>query len=55
MKKKLPHFKTEDEEREFWASSESTEYIDWSKSKKTILPNLKPSTRKCMVGKKTPP
>jgi predicted DNA binding CopG/RHH family protein len=39
MKKKLPNFKTEDEEREFWATSESTEYIDWSKSKKTILPN----------------
>ncbi|WP_198262534.1 BrnA antitoxin family protein [sulfur-oxidizing endosymbiont of Gigantopelta aegis] len=49
MSKKLPHFKTEDEEREFWASSESTEYIDWSKSKKTILPNLKPSTKKISI------
>lgn len=49
MKKKLPNFKTEDEEREFWASSESTEYIDWSKSKKTILPNLKPSTKKISI------
>jgi len=49
MKKKLPHFKTEDEEREFWASSESTDYIDWSKSKKTTLPNLKPSTKKISI------
>ncbi len=49
MKKKLPNFKTEDEEREFWATAESTEYIDWSKSKKTILPNLKPSTKKISI------
>ncbi len=49
MKKKLPNFKTEDEEREFWTTSESTEYIDWSKSKKTILPNLKPSTKKISI------
>ncbi|MDX2507744.1 MAG: BrnA antitoxin family protein [Gammaproteobacteria bacterium] len=46
MKKKLPNFETEDQEREFWSKSDSTEYIDWSKSKKTTLPNLKPSTKK---------
>jgi len=46
MKKKLPHFKTEDQEREFWSKSDSTKYIDWSKAEKTILPNLKPSTKK---------
>ncbi len=49
MKKKLPDFKTEDEEIKFWATSESTEYIDWSKSEKTILPNLKPSTKKISI------
>ena len=43
---KLPNFDTEDQEREFWSKSDSTEYIDWSKSEKTILPNLKPSTKK---------
>ncbi len=46
MKKKLPNFNTEDQEREFWSKSDSTEYIDWSRSQKTILPNLKPSTKK---------
>ena len=46
MKKKIPSFDTEDQEREFWSKSDSTEYIDWSSSKKTILPNLKPSTKK---------
>ncbi|MDZ4209726.1 MAG: BrnA antitoxin family protein [Candidatus Curtissbacteria bacterium] len=42
--KKIPHFKTEDEEREFWATHDSTEYIDWSKAEEVIFPNLKPST-----------
>jgi predicted DNA binding CopG/RHH family protein len=42
--KKIPQFKTEDEEREFWATHDSTDYIDWSKAEKTVFPNLKPST-----------
>jgi len=46
MKKEIPNFVTEDEERDFWSKSESTEYIDWSQSKKMVLPNLKPSTKK---------
>ena len=46
MKKEIPNFVTEDEEREFWSKSESTEYLDWSQSKKMMLPNLKPSTKK---------
>jgi len=49
MKKKIPAFASEDEEREFWSKAESTEYIDWSQSKKTILPNLKPSTKKISI------
>ena len=28
--KRIPKFKTEDEEREFWATHDSTEYMDWS-------------------------
>ena len=46
MKKNLPAFKTEDEEREFWASHDSTEYIDWAKAERFTLPNLKPSIKK---------
>ena len=43
--KRIPKFKSEKEEREFWATHDSTEYIDYSKSKRAIFPNLKPSTR----------
>ena len=42
--KKIPKFKTEDEEREFWATHDSTDYVDWSKAEPVIFPNLKPST-----------
>ena len=43
--KKIPKFKSENEERNFWATHDSTEYIDWSKAiKNPIFPNLKPST-----------
>ena len=44
MKKlrKIPKFKTEDSERKFWAKHDSTDYIDWSKAKRVIFPNLKP-------------
>lgn len=45
MKKKIPKFKNEDKEREFWASHDSTDYIDWSKGRKTVLSKLKPSVK----------
>ena len=45
MTKKIPKFKTEDAEREFWATHDSTEYVDWSKAKRTVFPKLKPSTK----------
>ena len=44
-KKKLPKIKSEDKEREFWAKEDSTEYIDWSRARRVILPNLKPSLK----------
>ncbi len=43
--KTIPAFKDEDEEREFWANKDSTEYLDWKKSEKVTFPNLKPSTK----------
>ena len=43
--KKIPKFKTEKEEQEFWSRTDSTRYIDWEKGKKTVLPNLKPSVK----------
>ena len=45
MKKRIPKFKNEDEEREFWATHDSTEYIDYSTAKRVVFPNLKPSTK----------
>ena len=44
-RKKIPKFKNEDEERDFWATHDSTDYIDWSKAKRVTLSNLKPSVR----------
>lgn len=43
--KKMPRFNSEAEERRFWQEHDSTNYVDWSQAKKTIFPNLKPSTR----------
>ena len=40
--KSIPAFKTEAEERKFWETHDSTDYIDWSKAER--FPNLKPST-----------
>ena len=44
-KKKIPKFKNEESERAFWASADSSEYIDWEKGKRVTLGNLKPSTK----------
>lgn len=41
----IPEFKSEDEEREFWATHDSTDYVDWSKARRLVLPSLKPSSR----------
>ena len=45
MKKRVPEFKSEDEEREFWATHDSTEFVDWKKAKRAVLPKLKPSVK----------
>lgn len=45
MKHKRSEFKTEDEEREFWSTHDSTEFVDWTKAKRVVLSNLKPSVR----------
>ncbi len=44
-KKRIPKFRNEDEERKFWASHDSTDYIDWSEAKEVIMPNLKPTLK----------
>jgi CopG antitoxin of type II toxin-antitoxin system/Meiotically up-regulated gene 113 len=43
-RKSIPVFKTEAEERKFWETHDSADYIDWSKAERVRFPNLKPST-----------
>lgn len=45
MKKKIPKFENDDQEREFWETHDSTEYVGWEKAKRVKFPHLKPSTR----------
>ena len=43
--KEIPKFKSEEEERAFWAKNDSTEYIDWNQAEHVTFPKLKPSTK----------
>lgn len=42
--KPIPEFASEAEERRFWESHDSADYVDWSKAEAVRLPNLRPST-----------
>lgn len=39
-----PAFKTEAEERKFWETHDSTDYVDWNGAERVRFSNLKPST-----------
>lgn len=43
--RKIPEFADENQEREFWAAHDTTDYIDWSQARPVRLPNLRPTTR----------
>ncbi len=43
--KKVPRFETEQEEREFWETHDSSDHVDWTKAESVSLSNLKPSTK----------
>ena len=45
MLKKIPEFKNEDEEREFWETHDSADYLDWDQAEQAVFPKLKPSTK----------
>jgi len=51
MKKplKLPKFKNEDEEREFWAKLDLSEYYEPGDMERVSFPNLKPTTRSISI------
>ena len=44
-KKQMPKFESEDQERDFWETHDSTDYMDWNKAERVTLANLKPSTK----------
>ncbi len=44
-KNKIPVFTNEDDERKFWAEHDVTGFVDFSKSKPGLFPNLKPSLK----------
>jgi predicted DNA binding CopG/RHH family protein len=43
--KTVPKFADEAEERTFWETHDSADYLDWTKAQRTVLPNLKPTTK----------
>lgn len=47
--KKIPNFKSEDEERDFWASNSPLDYFDIKDAKRVDLPNLKPTLRSISI------
>ena len=42
--KPIPKFRTEAEERRFWETHDTTDYVDWSKALDASFPDLKPTT-----------
>ena len=44
-KKQIPEFQSEEDERNFWATHDSTQFIDWQTAQRRRFPNLKPSLR----------
>lgn len=44
QRKPIPEFRDEQEEREFWSTHDSSDYVDWTQARSTIYPQLKPST-----------
>jgi len=43
--KVLPTLSSEEQERNFWARQDSTDYLDWTKAQRVVFSNLKPSLR----------
>ena len=44
-KKNIPNFKSEDTEREFWRTHDSSDHFDWKDATEITLSKLKPSTK----------
>lgn len=44
-KKLIPEFASEKAEREFWATHDSSSFVDWKKATRLRMPNIRPSLR----------
>jgi uncharacterized DUF497 family protein len=44
-KEQIPPFRSEEDERRYWAENDSTEFIDWKAAERRRFPHLKPSLR----------
>jgi predicted DNA binding CopG/RHH family protein len=44
VRKRMPSFSTEGDERRFWAGHDTVDYFDWSKAVRAAFPELRPST-----------
>ena len=49
MNNRIPEFRSEDEEREFWTTHTPLDYFDSSSIKRTSFPNLKPSLKSISI------
>jgi predicted DNA binding CopG/RHH family protein len=49
INKKIPNFKNEDEEREFWATHSPIDYFDSNNFKRASFPKLKPSLKSISI------
>ena len=43
-RKAIPRFNSEAQERTFWETHDTSPFVDWSKPRVAVFPNLKPST-----------
>ncbi len=48
--KPIPHFRTEAEERAFWETHDSADYVDWSQAVRARFPNLRPTPQRPPVA-----
>ena len=49
VKNNLPKFKNEDQEREFWSSQDSADYVNWTESEDVVFPKLKPTVKNISI------
>ena len=44
VRKAVPAFANEREEREFWETHDASPFVDWDQARIAVFPNLRPST-----------